>query len=555
MSAAKRLATLGCVGLLATTSACASAKSTGSVNGAPASTIKVGTVEAYSDLDPAGAYDYGSWLLFYNIYQGLMTYLPGATEPTPDAAKSCEFAPNSNDETYTCTLKPGLKFSNGDPLNAAAVAYSLNRVVKIGQEAAAFKPTKADPTPPDNGSDVSSLLATMKTATATGDLTVTFQLNTPDVTFPDKLLSGTGVVGSGVYKLDSVKFGTGSSASLPQSVQMSLNPNYQGAATSASDPAQNSGMTLNYYYAANGKSAAQGVMDALKDGSIDLNANNDLPPTDESSLESTQQLGTGLQVDDGAGTQTRLIILNTKYGPFTDPYLRQAVARMINRETIADDVYSRTVVPLYSLIPEGVGDATTPFKTVYPQNPEAGSSVKSWLQSVDKNLKFPIAFKYYYASNSVAGQAESQEIAKQLDAGGIFKVELTPVASLGVLAPLWTAGKVPASVSGWSIDYPDPDDLVAPFVNNPGQPGTFGNFYTNQGIIDSLLPETLKQADRSSPSTANTFSTIQTDMAKDAAYVPLWQDKQYVVTQPDITGVPLTLDTAGIMRFWMVGKS
>jgi peptide/nickel transport system substrate-binding protein len=569
MSAAKRLATLGCVGLLATTSACASAKSTGSVDGAPSSKITMGTIESYSELDPAGAYDYGSWLVFYNVYQGLMSYQAGATEPTPDAAQSCNFV-GTNFETYTCTLRPGLKFSNGDPLNAAAVVYSFNRVVKIGQLSANWK---GKTPPPDNGSGVSSLLSTMKSVTANGNLGVTFTLNTPDVTFPDKLASGvggivdpavypatsllpgTGVVGSGVYKIDSVAFGTGANSSIPQSVTMSLNPNYQGSAISSTDTPQNSSVTLDYFYAQGSKSAAQGVMDALNNDTIDLNADNDLPPGDEAALESNQQLGKGLQVNDGAGTQSRMIVLNTKNGPFSDVKLRQAVARLINREQIVNDVYSRTVVPLYSLIPQGIGDASTAFQNVYPEAPQSPAAVKSWLLGVDKDVHLPVSFKYYYTSDSAAGTEEADMIKKQLDAGGIFNVELAPIASLKILGPMWNQGTIPASVSGWSPDYPDPDDLVAPFVSTPGQGGTFGSYYTNSDIINTWLPETLTQQQRSSQEAETTFAKIQKQMAEDAAFIPLWQDKQYVVTQPDITGVPLTLDTAGIMRFWMVGKS
>jgi len=181
MSAAKRLATLGCVGLLATTSACASSSSSASGANASKTSITLGTVETYSSLDPAGAYDTGSWLLFYNIYQRLMSYAPGATIPTPDAASACAFA-DSGDTTYTCTLRPGLTFSNGDPLNANAVKFSFDRVVELGKLKR------------DNGSGVSVLLSTLASVTTSGDLGITFHLNTSDATFPDRLASGVGSI-------------------------------------------------------------------------------------------------------------------------------------------------------------------------------------------------------------------------------------------------------------------------------------------------------------------------------------------------------------------------
>ena len=54
-------------------------------------TITVGTTDAVTSLDPAGAYDAGSWALFSNVFQSLLTFEPGGATPVPDAAKSCGF--------------------------------------------------------------------------------------------------------------------------------------------------------------------------------------------------------------------------------------------------------------------------------------------------------------------------------------------------------------------------------------------------------------------------------------------------------------------------------
>jgi len=552
MSAAKRLATLGCVGLLATTSACASSSSSASGANASKTSITLGTVETYSSLDPAGAYDTGSWLLFYNIYQRLMSYAPGATIPTPDAASACAFA-DSGDTTYTCTLRPGLTFSNGDPLNANAVKFSFDRVVELGKLKR------------DNGSGVSVLLSTLASVTTSGDLGITFHLNTSDATFPDRLASGVGSivdpktfsatqllqgndpVCSGVYKVDSVQLGTPVDGKPnPQSVTMSLNANYKGQALSATSKAMNSSVTMKYY------TDSSGVMNALNDGDIDLNASSDLSAADLVRLQAAQVLGKGLQVDTGAGTQTRMIILNVKNGPFSSQPVRRAVAELIDRDAIADNVYQRTVVPLYSVIPEGIGDATTPFQDLYGEGPTASTASQVKNDLVRAGVHLPVSFPYYYAQSSPGSDAEAAAIKQQLEVDGIFKVTLKPVGNLTDLIGQWGTGKVEASVSGWSADYPDPDDYVSPFL---GAPGTFGSYYTNSEITNVLTPETLKQNDRGSAEAQITFGKIQTDLAKDAAYIPLWQDKQFIVTQGDITGVPLTLDTAEIMRFWMVGKS
>ena len=551
MSAAKRLAALGCVSLLATTSACASSGSSGSgVNGAPKTSVTMGTTEVYSSLDPAGAYDTGSWMLFYNIYQRLMSYQPGATIPTPDAASSCGFT-SAADTTYTCTLRPGLTFSNGDPLNAAAVKDSFDRVTAIGNLKR------------DNGSGVMVLLDTLGSVTTSGDLGVTFHLKTSDATFPDRLASGVGSivdpktfpstslyqgttpVSSGVYQVDSVQKGMVDGKSSPLSVSMTLNPDYKGQAVSSTSKVMNSSVTMKYY------TDASGVMTALTDGDIDVNPSNDLTAADDTSLQDQQVLGKGLQVNTGAGTQTRIIVLNVKNGPFSNQAVRRAVAQLIDRGAIADQVYQRTVVPLYSLIPQGIGDATTPYEDLYQSGPSAGTPAAVKQSLLQAGVKLPVSFDYSYAESSPGSDTEAAMIKQQLQADGIFQVNLKPVPNLNDMISAWNTGTVEASVSGWSSDYPDPDDYVSPFL---GAPGTFGSFY-DSSAIDGLIPATLKQADRSSAQAQSTFAAIQTDFARDAAYIPLWQDKQFVVNQADITNVPLTLDTAGIIRFWMIGKT
>ena len=361
------------------------------------------------------------------------------------------------------------------------------------------------------------------------------------------LLQGNDPVSSGVYKVDAVQFGSpvdGKPA--PQSVSMSLNPHYQGQALSSTSKAMNSSVTMKYY------ADSSDVMKALNDGDIDLNASSDLAASDLVRLQSQQVLGKGLQVDTGAGTQTRMIILNVKYGPFSNPVARRAVAQLVDRDAIADNVYQRTVVPLYSLIPQGIGDATTPFEDLYQTGPTASTPAEVRSQLERAGEKLPISFPYYYAQSSPGADAEAALLKQQLEVNGIFQVTLKPVPNLNDLITQWSTGKIEASVTGWSADYPDPDDYVSPFL---GSPGTFGSYYTDSEISGTLTPETLKLDDRGSAQAQSAFGKIQTDLAKDAAYIPLWQDKQFIVTQGDITGVPLTLDTAEIMRFWMVGKS
>ncbi len=169
-------------------------------------TITVGTTDAVTSLDPAGAHDAGSWALFSNVFQSLLTFEAGGASPVPDAADSCAWS-DSGLRVYRCELREGLTFPSGRTMTAEDVKYSFDRVRAI----------KSDVGP-------ASLLDTLDSVDADG-LTVTFRLSSPDATFPFKVATGAGSIvdrtkypknglrtdngvdGSGPYELSSYRGG------------------------------------------------------------------------------------------------------------------------------------------------------------------------------------------------------------------------------------------------------------------------------------------------------------------------------------------------------------
>lgn len=127
--------------------------------------ITIGTSSVPAGLDPAGVYDAGSWAVFTNICQNLLTFEPGSPTPKPDAAESCAFT-SAALTTYRCELRDGLTFSNGNPLTATAVERSFERILRI-----------RDPLGPG------PLFANLLSVDAKGSL-VTFHLATADATWP-----------------------------------------------------------------------------------------------------------------------------------------------------------------------------------------------------------------------------------------------------------------------------------------------------------------------------------------------------------------------------------
>ena len=131
MKRKKLLALFGAATLVVSLAACGDDDDSGGGGGAGGGEGEpwiLGTTDTVTALDPAGSYDLGSSTLEYNLYQNLVTVPPGSTEIVGDAAESCEY---EDPQTYTCTLKEGLKFSNGNDLTSSDVKYSFERAITI----------------------------------------------------------------------------------------------------------------------------------------------------------------------------------------------------------------------------------------------------------------------------------------------------------------------------------------------------------------------------------------------------------------------------------------
>jgi len=102
---------------------------------------------------------------------------------------------------------------------------------------------------------------------------------------------------------------------------------------------------------------------------------------------------------------------------------------------------------------------------------------------------------------------------------------------------------------GWFPDFPDADNYLAPFLDKD-------NFlkspYTNNQVINTLIPESRREADRLTAS--KSLTTIQDIVAEDVPLLPLWQGKQYIAAQDDITGTEWALNSSSTLQLWELGR-
>ena len=96
------------------------------ISAAQAETITIALGSEPTTLDPQRAEDNSERAVNDNIYDTLMVRTPSG-ELLPGLAAE---APTQVDPTtWRFKLRPGIKFTDGEPLNADAVAFSVKRVI------------------------------------------------------------------------------------------------------------------------------------------------------------------------------------------------------------------------------------------------------------------------------------------------------------------------------------------------------------------------------------------------------------------------------------------
>ena len=87
-------------------------------------------------VDPATAYNLDFGMLTRPVYDGLVAYRAtgraAGVAIVPDLAVSLP-RPTNGGRTYTFTIRPGVRFSNGDVVHASDVRRGIVRELTIGQ--------------------------------------------------------------------------------------------------------------------------------------------------------------------------------------------------------------------------------------------------------------------------------------------------------------------------------------------------------------------------------------------------------------------------------------
>jgi peptide/nickel transport system substrate-binding protein len=447
MLRAHRLRTSLSLGLIAFAVAAAGCSSSGSGSGSSGSgsaagsnTLVIANAVRVDTLDPeANSVNESIWL-DQNLYSRLLQPNATGTALLPDLATSWKIAPNGL--TYTFSLRTDAKFSNGQPVTASDVVYSIQR-------SRAYK------------GGWGFLLTAVKSITAPNAHTVVFTLSEKHAPLladlamyaysilPQKLVQSQGKaffqhpVGSGPFYVTSYK---------PDSeVDLAANPHFYGTKPKISKvkilivPDDNTRVLM------------------LESKKADVIEN---PP---GNLTSQIDKTPGLHVDLFPSTRVDFLQLDEHFAPFKKLAVRQAINYAIDRSAIVKLAYQGDAIPGASFLPYKMEYYDSAIKP-YPYDP---AKAKQLLASAG----YPHGFKAFVitVSGDVAGQAEAVVLKSELAKVGI-NLSIQSYELLTAYAKE-DGGHSEFGERYWTNDIIDPDEVATFGADCQGGANAFNSYW------------------------------------------------------------------------------
>lgn len=531
--AAIALAAAGALVLTGCTSG--SPESTGEA-GASTAVISTNSTEPQNPLIPSNTNEVGGGLIVDNIFAKLVYYdAEGAVHN--DVAESIE---TQDSQTYTITIREGLEFTNGDPVNAESFvkAWNYGAALDNAQLSSYFFESIEGFSYDENVEEMSGL-------TVVDDLTFEVKLNQPESDFPLRLgysafaplpeaawedieAFGENPIGNGPYMFD----GEGAWQH-NERISLVVNPDYDGPRTP-----QNGGLDVILY------ADLDAAYADLQGGNVDVLQ--DLP---ESALATFETEFEGRSVNQPAAANATITIPERLPGFAGDEgkLRRAAISHAIDREEITEVIYSGTRTP--------AKDFTSPVVDGYSED-IPGSEVLEFDPELAKEL--------WAEADAIAPWSGSFQLAYNADGpnqGWVDAVANQLKNNLGIDAsgaPVPTFAELRTSVTdrtiqtpfrtGWQADYPSISNYLGPLFYTGA--GSNDGDYSNPEF-DAMIDEGLAATDIESG--IEMFQQSQEILFEDLPAIPLWYTNAAGAWGEQVENVEFGWDTVPL--YYQITKS
>ncbi|MEA2581029.1 MAG: peptide/nickel transport system substrate-binding protein [Actinomycetota bacterium] len=449
--------------------------------------LRVGETADLISANPYAVSAGSDWTVVTGQYDMLMKFSDEDLSPAPSLATGC--TPSTDHLTWTCKLRPGLKWSDGQPLTSADVKFSYQFVIdhKIPQYRSYFSSDPVFETPDESTfiwkTDAPSFAFDMPPWVYVVPEHVWSQYDGDDLK-TIKAVENVPSVVSGPFQLTAWDHGQGWT--------MTRNPNFWGPTPTID--------RIEFSLYTNQEAMAQ----ALKNGEIDVA--DGLTPGLYKSVQKTPNIVGQEVISDW---WLNLAFNFGGQGPNADPLpalhditVRKAIQMAIDKQAIVDKVYQGTADPGDTIIRQAstYWHLDIPAAQEIPFDPPGANDLLDQAGYVDTNgdgvredpktgdelrLRIP-------ASQDTTGAVDAgQLIVGFLKEIGIA-VDLQPVTD-AKMNDFWAAGNFDAYIWYWSGD-PDPNYQL--FVYTSAQCGAWEDGCWKDPTFDALYEEQAKTMDR-----------------------------------------------------------
>jgi len=358
---------------------------------------------------------------------------------------------SSDGLTYTFTLRPGARFSNGTPITGQDIQYTfmrlMNSAIDTGTGYYFTNVVGAPAYLAGKSTTVPGIVATTNT--------VTFHLTAPDGAFLYKAAlpttcpvpTGTPMkaqesgalemnYASGPYKLQSYQPG--------RQIVMVFNKNYDQALGVRGHVAK--------YVFNIGVQASQAALE-IQAGQLDFQTSN-LATADIIRISHNAALAS--QVHQSPRPETTYLFLNNEVAPFNNVDVRKAVNYAINRTAIEEQWGGPLVGSVTSqiMVPGALGYA--PY-SAYPDTPDL-TQAKALMKA--SGVKLPITTSLRAQNDAPGFINMAQVIKSNLQAIGINVNVIGSPNSVNSSYISNAASHTPMGIEPWSLDFPDAEALI-----------------------------------------------------------------------------------------------
>jgi peptide/nickel transport system substrate-binding protein len=444
----------------------------GSANGRPATRLAATSAHfampsgSIDHLDPALWYFASTWKLSLATCTPLLTYPDAAANAGKQVIGGIASLPkiSNGGKTYTFQIKPGLKFPNGKPIDAAVEKATFARLngKKLASPAVGF-------------------FSVIKSITAKGN-TLTIQLTSPVGSFEKRMTvpwTCPVPIGSPVAATEDGSLLVSGpyvvSKYVPdRSLVLTKNPAYNSK--ELGDRGHFDTITIDV-----GVDASQAELQ-IKAGQLDgyldrlpaASVNQDL---NDPTLKGRIFLNPTPSVN--------YLWMNNDVAPFNNVKVRQAVNYAINRNAILRVWGGRSQGQITDqILPPTMGG----FRDVqiYPAN---GDLAKAKALIKASGIKLPVSTTLRTRSDAPGFLEMAQAVQSELKAIG-FNVSIKSAPDSvngGVISA--RANKVPMGINNWTQDYPDGDDFFLPLLDGQKITPTNNNNYAsfNNASVDRRI--------------------------------------------------------------------